>query len=110
MNDILSKMVQEGVLDSDAASQINDASAAGKPLDEALRSAKGTSEDKILRYLADYFGIDPTLVRIGFLVLAVMGGLALPLYVAGWLLIPEEGAEFSLAEDLLSREGRLTGD
>jgi phage shock protein PspC (stress-responsive transcriptional regulator) len=60
--------------------------------------------------LADYFGIDPTLVRIGFLVLAVMGGLALPLYVAGWLLIPEEGAEFSLAEDLLSREGRLTGD
>ena len=28
-----------------------------------------------------------------FVVLAVMGGLAVPLYLAGWLLIPEEGAE-----------------
>jgi phage shock protein PspC (stress-responsive transcriptional regulator) len=54
--------------------------------------------------MADFFGIDPTLVRIGFVVLAVMGGLAIPLYVAGWLLIPEEGAELSVAEDLLARE------
>ncbi len=50
-------MVQEGVIDADAALQINDASASGKPLDEALRSAKGAPEDKILRYLANYFGI-----------------------------------------------------
>jgi general secretion pathway protein E len=50
-------MVQEGVIDADAALQINDASASGKPLDEALRSAKGAHEDKILRYLAHYFGI-----------------------------------------------------
>jgi phage shock protein PspC (stress-responsive transcriptional regulator) len=54
--------------------------------------------------LADYFDVDPTLVRIGFVVLTLMGGLAVPLYVAGWLLIPEEGAELSMAEDLLARE------
>ncbi len=54
--------------------------------------------------LADYFDIDPTLVRIGFVALALLGGLALPLYVAGWLLIPEEDADQSVAEELLARE------
>ncbi len=50
---------------------------------------------------ADYLGIDPTLVRIGFVALAFLGGLAVPLYLAGWLLIPEEGTGSSIAEGLL---------
>jgi phage shock protein PspC (stress-responsive transcriptional regulator) len=54
--------------------------------------------------LADYFDIDPTLVRVGFVVLSLMGGLAVPLYLAGWLLIPEEGTEVSVGEELLARE------
>jgi len=54
--------------------------------------------------LADYFDVDPTLVRIGFVVLSFMGGLAVPLYLAGWVLIPDEGAEVSVAEELLARE------
>jgi phage shock protein PspC (stress-responsive transcriptional regulator) len=54
--------------------------------------------------LADYFDIDPTLVRAGFVVLSFLGGLAVPLYLAGWLLIPEQGAEQSVAEELLARE------
>jgi phage shock protein PspC (stress-responsive transcriptional regulator) len=54
--------------------------------------------------LADYFDVDPTLVRIGFVALAFLGGLAVPLYLAGWLLIPDEGADHSLAEELLERE------
>jgi phage shock protein PspC (stress-responsive transcriptional regulator) len=54
--------------------------------------------------LADYFDVDPTLVRVGFVVLSLMGGLAVPLYLAGWLLIPDEGADQSVAEELLGRE------
>jgi phage shock protein PspC (stress-responsive transcriptional regulator) len=54
--------------------------------------------------LADYFDVDPTIVRIGFVALAFLGGLAVPLYLAGWLLIPDEGAEYSVAEELLQRE------
>ena len=54
--------------------------------------------------IADYFDIDPTLVRIGFVVLSFLGGLAVPLYLAGWLLIPAEGTDLSVAEDLLARE------
>jgi phage shock protein PspC (stress-responsive transcriptional regulator) len=51
--------------------------------------------------LADYLGIDATIVRIVFAVLAVAGGAGVPLYLAGWLLIPEEGAEQSIASDLI---------
>ncbi|HLM95450.1 MAG TPA: PspC domain-containing protein [Acidimicrobiales bacterium] len=54
--------------------------------------------------LADYFDVDPTIVRIAFVALAVLGGLAVPLYLAGWLLIPEEDADLSVAEELLARE------
>ena len=49
-----------------------------------------------------YFGIDVTAVRIGFVVLAVLGGSAVPLYAAGWLLIPEAGAELSIGQGLFN--------
>jgi phage shock protein PspC (stress-responsive transcriptional regulator) len=54
--------------------------------------------------MADYFDVDPTIVRIGFVALAFLGGLAVPLYLAGWLLIPDEDNDVSVAEELLSRE------
>ena len=54
--------------------------------------------------LAEYFDVDPTLVRVGFVALSLLGGIAVPLYLAGWLLIPDKGAEFSVAEELLARE------
>ena len=54
--------------------------------------------------LADYFDIDPTLVRIAFVVLTFMGGLAVPAYAAGWLLIPDEESDLSVAEEFLARE------
>ncbi len=54
--------------------------------------------------LADYFDVDPVLVRIGFVALSLLGGLAVPLYLAGWLLIPEEESGLSVAEELFARE------
>jgi phage shock protein PspC (stress-responsive transcriptional regulator) len=54
--------------------------------------------------LADFFDVDPTLVRIAFVALAFLGGLAVPLYLAGWLLIPDEYSDTSVAEELLARE------
>ncbi len=54
--------------------------------------------------VADYFDIDPTIVRVGFVALAFLGGLAVPLYLAGWLLIPDEETDVSVAEELLARE------
>lgn len=51
--------------------------------------------------IARYLNVDPTVVRIGFAVLTVMGGAGIPLYLAGLLLIPEEGHDESIASDLL---------
>jgi phage shock protein PspC (stress-responsive transcriptional regulator) len=53
--------------------------------------------------LADYLNVDLVMVRIALVVLALVGGLAIPLYAAAWLLIPEEDAESSIAEDLFHR-------
>jgi hypothetical protein len=33
-----------------------------------------------------------------------MGGLAVPLYIAGWVLIPDEDTDASIAEEVLGRE------
>jgi phage shock protein C len=47
--------------------------------------------------VARYLGVDVTIVRIVIAVLAVVGGAGVPLYIAGWLLIPEEGSDQSIA-------------
>ena len=37
-----------------------------------------------------YLGVDPVLIRVAFVVLAIAGGGGFLLYVLGWILIPEE--------------------
>jgi len=39
--------------------------------------------------LAEYLGIDPTLVRLGFVLLALAGGPGLLLYIIMWMIVPE---------------------
>lgn len=38
--------------------------------------------------IADYFGVDAVLVRVGFIVLALVGGAGIPLYLLLWLIVP----------------------
>ena len=47
--------------------------------------------------LARYLGADVTIIRIVLVVLAFVGGAGVPIYLAGWLLIPEEGSNQSIA-------------
>jgi phage shock protein PspC (stress-responsive transcriptional regulator) len=51
--------------------------------------------------LARYFGVDPMIVRIAFAVLTVVGGAGIPLYLAGLLLIPDEGSDQSIASSII---------
>jgi phage shock protein PspC (stress-responsive transcriptional regulator) len=51
--------------------------------------------------IADYLGVDETLVRIAIVVATFFGGAGIVVYLAGWLLIPEEGSDQSLASELL---------
>lgn len=63
--------------------------------------------------LGEYFELSPTLYRIAFVVLALAGGTGVLLYLVAWLVIPEEGAEQSIAEEELrkrrDRPRRLLG-
>jgi len=52
--------------------------------------------------MARYLGVDVVLVRICLVALCFVGGVGLAIYLAGWLLIPEEGADRSIAAALLS--------
>ena len=56
--------------------------------------------------LAQHWGIDPVLVRVGWVLLALSGGIGLVLYLAGWLLIPVDGSDKAPVEDLLGESVR----
>src|SRR5688572_8419062 len=48
--------------------------------------------------LAEYFGVDPLIVRILFVGLSFIGGLGIVLYLAAWALIPEEGSDRAVGQ------------
>jgi phage shock protein PspC (stress-responsive transcriptional regulator) len=70
------------------------------------RSATDVKLTGLCGGVARYWGIDPLLVRVGWALLALSGGIGLVLYLAGWLLIPVEGSEKALADDLLGESVR----
>jgi phage shock protein C len=40
--------------------------------------------------LAEYFDLDPTLIRVLFVILAVLGGSGVILYLAMWIIVPKQ--------------------
>ncbi len=54
--------------------------------------------------IARYFGVEPWLIRLVFLLL-MFPGIGIVLYLAGWLLIPAEGTDQSIGERWLSKLG-----
>jgi len=54
--------------------------------------------------LAAYFGVDPTLVRLAFVLVTLFGGLGVLFYLFAWIVIPEEGGDgTSIAENLVNK-------
>ena len=51
--------------------------------------------------LGRYAGVDPLILRILFVVLTIFGGSGILLYVAGWLLIADDGEEESQAQRIV---------
>jgi phage shock protein PspC (stress-responsive transcriptional regulator) len=79
---------------------------------------KGTTTEKKLRRTRDdrliagvcsgaarYLGVDANIIRAGLAVFTLFGGAGIALYAIGWLLIPEEGAEQTIAEDMIKKAG-----
>jgi phage shock protein PspC (stress-responsive transcriptional regulator) len=53
--------------------------------------------------LGEYFDLSPAIYRIAFVALALAGGTGVLLYIAAWLVIPEEGAQDSIAATELAK-------
>ncbi len=66
------------------------------------RPVEGRIVAGVAASLARQFDVDVTVVRLAFAVLAILGGAGVPLYLAAWLLIPEEGRDTSVLGDLLA--------
>ena len=60
--------------------------------------------------IADYLGVDTTIVRVAFAVFTFLGGAGVPAYLACLLLIPEEGRDQSIAGELLDSVRLSPGD
>jgi len=67
----------------------------------AARQLRRSADDKMLAGVAGgiarYLDADVTLVRLIIAALALLNGVGLALYIAAWLLIPEDGEDQSLA-------------
>ena len=68
-----------------------------------VRSRKGQMIAGVASGLADYLNVDANLVRLGFAVLSIFGGLGILLYLIAWLILPAEGEDGSIVESFVSK-------
>jgi phage shock protein PspC (stress-responsive transcriptional regulator) len=75
------------------------------PPTAAVRRLTRSSQDRwfggVCGGLGRYFDISPAVYRLAFAALVLAGGTGILLYLAAWLVIPDEGEETSVAEGLL---------
>lgn len=70
-----------------------------------VRSRKDRMLAGVCAGVADYFGIDVTLVRVVVAVVSlVTGGAGVLAYLAAWVIIPEEGESTSIAGNLVGKD------
>jgi phage shock protein C len=69
------------------------------------RPADGRILGGVAAGLARYFALDVAHVRIILVALSFLGGAAVPLYLAAWVLIPAEGSGIAIADEVLSHAG-----
>jgi phage shock protein PspC (stress-responsive transcriptional regulator) len=66
------------------------------------RSREGRVVAGVSAGLGKYFDMTPAVFRLGFIVLTILGGAGILVYIAAVLVIPKEGEERSIAEDVLA--------
>ncbi|HWX10250.1 MAG TPA: PspC domain-containing protein [Gaiellaceae bacterium] len=65
------------------------------------RSREGRWLGGVCAGLGRYFNLSPMIYRIAFVALALAGGTGILLYVAAWLVIPDDGVEDSIAAEAI---------
>jgi phage shock protein C len=62
------------------------------------RSRKGQMIAGVCAGLAEHFGVDVNLVRLAFAVFTIFFGVGVLIYLAAWVILPEEGEDTSIAQ------------
>lgn len=79
--------------------QISSSPASTEP--QLCRPANGRVLGGVAAGLAGYFGVDVAVVRIALIALTLLGGAGVPLYAAGWLVMPDEITRRSVISEML---------
>jgi phage shock protein C len=67
------------------------------------RSRKGQMVAGVCAGLAEHFGVDVNLVRLAFAVFTIFFGVGVLIYLAAWIILPEEGEDISIAEGWVNK-------
>jgi phage shock protein PspC (stress-responsive transcriptional regulator) len=71
-----------------------------------VRARKGRLLAGVCSGIAEYVGIDVTVIRLIFVAVGVVTfGVGVLIYLAAWIVIPEEGEDQSIAESLIMKTG-----
>jgi phage shock protein PspC (stress-responsive transcriptional regulator) len=74
-----------------------------------VRSREGRMVAGVCMGVAEYFGMDVTLLRVIVAVVAVItGGAGFLAYLVAWAIIPSEGDKTSMAENLVGKNQAAT--
>lgn len=62
--------------------------------------------------IGEYLGVDPNILRLALAVAGLFGGVGIGVYAVAWLLLPEEGRETSILQDLIekNKDGQVWQD
>ncbi|MEZ5247129.1 MAG: PspC domain-containing protein [Acidimicrobiales bacterium] len=102
-------MSEESTTD-DTTQELPPAPPPGDPI--GPRRLRRSNDDRMIAGvsggIADYFGIDPIIVRLAFVALALLGGSGIGLYLIAWLVMPHAHEDESMAINAL-RGGHRPG-
>lgn len=74
------------------------------PVKQLRRTRQGRIIAGVCSGVAEYTGIDANILRVALVVASFFGGLGIGVYAVAWLLVPEEGKNDSIVQDLIDRQ------
>jgi phage shock protein PspC (stress-responsive transcriptional regulator) len=78
------------------------------PSKQLVRTHEGRMVAGVCSGTGEYLGIDPNIVRLALAVFTLLGGSGLLVYALGWLLVPEEGKDASIVQELINKQQQKT--
>ncbi|MFC7384097.1 PspC domain-containing protein [Sphaerisporangium rhizosphaerae] len=88
---------------------MNEMNLHGHSTKELRRTREGRIVAGVCSGAAEFTGIDANILRLALAVATFFGGLGVGIYAVAWLLIPEEGKNGSIVQDLINKQKSDSG-